>query len=272
MAKGRVLLSFDVEEFDLVREHGGEISVEDGVEVSSGGLIKILKLLREERVKVTFFVTGNFAKVNPELVREIVSDGHEVACHGVDHFEPRKTDIFESKKIVEKVIERKVVGYRQPRMFEISYSELKRCGYKYDSSVNPAFVPGRYNHFDEPRRPFLKEGVLEIPTSVATFMRVPLFWLALHLFPKKMYLKMAEMAMKKTGYFATYFHPWEFSDELVTYGQVPGYIKKNSGDKLVERLRFAISELRKQGYTFETYEVYAASTCADSTCASGPVA
>ena len=146
-----------------------------------------------------------------------------------------------------------MVGYRQPRMFEISYLELKECGYKYDSSVNPAFVPGRYNHFGIPRKPFIREGILEIPVSVATLIRVPLFWLSLHLFPWKIYLELAKMAAKKTGYFATYFHPWEFSDELVFYKEVPGYIKKNSGDMLVKRLGFVILELKRQGYEFETY-------------------
>ena len=38
----KVLLSFDVEEFDLPKEHGGEISLEEGVKVSAEGLEKIL--------------------------------------------------------------------------------------------------------------------------------------------------------------------------------------------------------------------------------------
>ena len=253
MAKGKILLSFDVEEFDFPRERDGEISLEEGIKVSSAGLVKILELLRRSEVKATFFVTGNFARMNPKLVKEIVKDGHEVASHGVDHFEPKKTDIAESRKMIEKVINGKVFGYRQPRMFKISYEELKNSGYEYDSSVNPAFIPGRYNHFDVPRKPFLKKGILEIPTSVATFLRVPLFWLALHLFPLRIYLRLARMAVKKTGYFATYFHPWEFADELMDYKEVPGYIKKNSGDKLVKRLEFLISDLKKSGYSFETY-------------------
>lgn len=253
MTKNKILLSFDVEEFDLPREHGGEISLEEGVKVSTGGLEKILKLLKKRNVKATFFVTGNFARINPKMVLEILKNEHELACHGVDHFEPKKGDILKSKKILEKIAGVKVHGYRQPRMFEISYEDLKENGYKYDSSVNPAFIPGRYNHFDVPRKPFLKNGVLEIPTSVATSARVPLFWLSLHLFPKKLYLKFAKMAAKKTGYFATYFHPWEFADELKTYKTVPTYIKKNSGDKLVERLDFLIVNLKKHGYEFETY-------------------
>ena len=95
-----VLISFDVEEFDLPREHGGEIPLEEGCNVSTEGLKRVLEVLRRQRVKATFFVTGNFARVKPEMVKEILAGGHEVGCHGVDHFKPAKTDIFESKRIV----------------------------------------------------------------------------------------------------------------------------------------------------------------------------
>lgn len=250
------LISFDVEEFDLPREHGGAISLEEGVKVSADGLVKILELLRRSGAKATFFVTGNFAKLNPKLVKEILEDGHEVACHGVDHFEPCKTDIRESKKIVEKVTGCEVFGYRQPRMFKIDYMELKRCGYLYDSSVNPAWVPGRYNHRDVPRKMFVRDGVVEIPVSVATAIRVPLFWLSLHLFPISIYIAGVREALKKTGYFATYFHPWEFSDLLKGYGAVPSYIKLNSGEKMVARLEKVILKLKKSGCGFVTYKEY----------------
>ncbi len=256
MRKNKILLSFDVEEFDLPREHGGEISLEEGVKVSSDGLSKILELLERCEVRATFFVTGNFAKINPEMVRRILANGHEVACHGVDHFEPSADDIKESKKIVEKVTGAKVSGYRQPRMFKIDYIELKRCGYLYDSSVNPAWVPGRYNHRDVPRKVFEKEGIIEVPVSVATRARVPLFWLSLHLFPVAVYMAGVRESLKKTGYFATYFHPWEFSGLLKGYGAVPSYIKINSGEKLVARLEKVILKLKKQGSDFVTYKEY----------------
>lgn len=253
--KKRVLLSFDVEEFDLPKEYGAEITLERGVEISARGLVRILDLLKRRGVKATFFVTGNFAKARSDLIVRMRDEGHEVACHGVDHFNPRSSDVEESKKIVEKVIGASVVGYRQPRMGEIDYKELKRCGYLYDSSVNPALIPGRYNHMRMPRTPFMREDIVEIPTSVAWIVRVPLFWLALHLFPVKMYCRMAHGAMRKTGYFATYFHPWEFSDELAGWREVPGYIKKNSGKKLVERLGEVIDAMKE--CEFMTYEEFA---------------
>ena len=44
MSKAKVLLSFDVEEFDLPKEHGADISLEKGIKVSKSGLLKILKI------------------------------------------------------------------------------------------------------------------------------------------------------------------------------------------------------------------------------------
>lgn len=258
----KVLLSFDVEEFDMPRERGGDISLEEGVQVSAEGLEKILDLCKKMKVKATFFCTGNFAKNRPELIKRMVKDGHEVACHGVDHFKPERTDIENSKKIVEKVAGAKVFGYRQPRMQKINYKELVANGYEYDSSVNPAFIPGRYNHLDVPRKPFKKDGIIEVPTSVATFARVPLFWLALHLFPLKIYMAGVKMSLKKTGYFATYFHPWEFAD-LTYFDIVPSYIKHNSGDKLVFRLEYVIGELKKYGCDFVCYKDFANSFTLD---------
>ncbi len=252
--KNKVLLSFDVEEFDLPREHGMEISLEEGVGVSSQGLERVIEMLKRTKIRATFFCTGNFANAREDLIKKIVSEGHEVACHGVDHFKPNKTDIEKSKKIIEKIAGVKVYGYRQPRMQKNNYGELKKWGYKYDSSVNPAFIPGRYNNLKVPRDVFKKEGIIEVPTSVATFMRVPMFWLALHLFPLKLFINLAKNIAKK-GYFGTYFHPWEFAD-IYDYEVVPGYIRYNSGRKMVDRLETVIKELKKAGCEFITYYDY----------------
>ena len=252
---GKVLLSFDVEEFDLPKEHGAEISLEEGIAFSKSGLERILEVLDDTETKATFFCIGNFAKQEPEILRQMLKSGHEIACHGVDHFCPKETDVKESKKIVEKVVGGRVVGYRQPRMQKIDYKMMKECGYKYDSSVNPAFIPGRYNHLNTPRKPYSESGIIEIPTSVATFARVPLFWLALHLFPEWLYLRLVKMSLRKTGYFTTYFHPWEFG-ELKAFSCVPWYIKRNSGKKLAGRLRRLILKLQKDGCEFCTYSEF----------------
>ncbi|MDF2634124.1 MAG: polysaccharide deacetylase [Pelosinus sp.] len=46
---------------------------------------QILAVLREKKVKVTFFVLGKHAAAHPEIVAQEVADGHEVASHAYSH-------------------------------------------------------------------------------------------------------------------------------------------------------------------------------------------
>lgn len=138
-----VLLSFDTEEFDVPREHGVEYdTLKEGMEVSKEGTCRILDVLKQNNVKATFFCTGNFATHAPEVMKRIMDEGHEVACHGVDHWEPKASDFRESKRIVEEVTGTEVRGYRQPRMFPVSDEEIATAGYWYNSSLNPALHSG----------------------------------------------------------------------------------------------------------------------------------
>ena len=155
-----ILLSFDIEEFDGPREHGVDYSLEDGMKVSVEGTELILDVLNANDVRATFFCTANFASNAPEVMLRILDEGHEVACHGVDHFEPKETDFEISKRIVEEVCGIEVTGYRQPRMFPVVESEIKRVGYRYNSSLNPAFIPSRYMNLKTPRTWFMKDGVM----------------------------------------------------------------------------------------------------------------
>lgn len=258
-----ILLSFDMEEFDLPREHGVGITVREGMEVSRFGAEVILDLLARESVKATFFCTANFALNAPDLMKRMMEAGHEIACHGCDHFEPRKTDPVESKRIVEEVVrglgypDFVAEGYRQPRMFPVSDELIGKTGYVYNSSLNPAFIPGRYMHLDVPRTIFRKGKVWQIPVSVTPVLRIPLFWLALHLFPERLYRTLVLGVLRHDGYFTTYFHPWEFY-ELNSYPRFksPSIIRLHSGKCLEDRLERLISHLKGKGYRFVTYREY----------------
>ncbi|MCI8362084.1 MAG: polysaccharide deacetylase [Clostridia bacterium] len=45
----------------------------------------ILDLLKEENIKATFFVLGNRAKSNPDLIKREFEEGHYIANHGYTH-------------------------------------------------------------------------------------------------------------------------------------------------------------------------------------------
>lgn len=252
-----ILLSFDIEEFDLPRENGVEYSIDEGMEVSVYGTNLILDVLKDNGVRATFFCTGNFAERAPDVMRRILDEGHEIACHGVDHFEPCESDFVRSKEIVEGVCGVDVVGYRQPRMFPVVESEIRRAGYLYNSSLNPAFIPGRYMNLSTPRTWFVKDGVVQIPSSVTPLIRFPLFWLSLHNLPEAIYHWMVRRVLARDGYFVTYFHPWEFY-ELKKHPEfkVSFIIKRNSGADMVRRLDNLVRMLKREGHEFITYHEF----------------
>ncbi len=45
----------------------------------------ILDLLKQENIKATFFVLGNRAKANPDLIKREFDEGHYIANHGYTH-------------------------------------------------------------------------------------------------------------------------------------------------------------------------------------------
>lgn len=232
-----VLLSFDIEEFDLPKEHGVDIPFEESMRVSKEGTRIILQTLKEMGAKATFFCTTNFAENAPELIRQMVEEDHELASHGCDHFQPLDSDAARSKPILEKIGGVEVHGYRQPRMGKVSYEALAQAGYSYDSSLHPTCIPGRYNHRDLPRLPYMEGEVLEIPTSVTPWFRIPLFWLAFHNYPWWIYKSLCRWTHRHDGLFVIYFHPWEFV-ELAEHPEwkVPAIIKRGSGKRMAKRL------------------------------------
>src|SRR5687767_4322196 len=47
--------------------------------------LRYLDWLETMRASCTFFVVGRTARAYPDLIREILHKGHEVACHSDDH-------------------------------------------------------------------------------------------------------------------------------------------------------------------------------------------
>jgi peptidoglycan/xylan/chitin deacetylase (PgdA/CDA1 family) len=60
------------------------------------GANEILDILREHEIRTTVFVTGDFIRRYPDVVRRIVSDGHEVGNHTATH--PRFTTYAKNRK------------------------------------------------------------------------------------------------------------------------------------------------------------------------------
>lgn len=58
----------------------------------------ILKVLKEQNVKATFFIVGTYIRDNPELVKQMVNDGHIVGNHTQSHPNMSKMATLEAFK------------------------------------------------------------------------------------------------------------------------------------------------------------------------------
>lgn len=146
-----VTLGFDIEEFDFPLERGREIDFETQLAVSSEGLEYLLELLARLGIRATFYTTANFAAHRTELLHRIAGAGHEIASHDYYHAASAQSDPAGSKHLLEALCGQRIVGYRAPRLAEASSAALEKAGYKYNSSINPTWIPGRYNNLGKPR-------------------------------------------------------------------------------------------------------------------------
>jgi polysaccharide deacetylase family protein (PEP-CTERM system associated) len=146
------LLTVDVEEYyhaAIFRRGTNGLSGlarESRVEAS---MDRLLNLLRTHHTRATFFVLGEVAAAHPHLMRTLISEQHEVACHGDRHEDvcrqspaEFREDIRKAKAQIEGVVGQPVIGYRAPnfsigRAQSWAYAILAEEGFSYDSSLYP---------------------------------------------------------------------------------------------------------------------------------------
>ncbi len=221
-------LSFDIEDWFQVENLKSAIS---GGQWDSCDLRvvnntrKILELLRRHQTRATFFILGWVAERCHELVREIASEGHEVASHGYGHDlvytqtpEEFRRDIRRSKEILEGLTGTTVQGYRAPS-FSITpetpwaIDVLAEEGFTYDSSVFPTSFHDRYGFNGSSRFPFrFENGLVEVPLSTVRFggKNIPAAGGGyFRLFPYLLFRHLAQRINNEGRALVFYLHPWE---------------------------------------------------------------
>lgn len=67
---------------------------------------RILKVLSENNIKTTFFVVGQWAEKYPEAIKQMASEGHDIAMHGYTH---TKMGQLNSEQIISEVLNTKQI-------------------------------------------------------------------------------------------------------------------------------------------------------------------
>ncbi|MEX0776478.1 MAG: polysaccharide deacetylase family protein [Phycisphaeraceae bacterium] len=240
----RILLSFDVEEFDIPQEYGQTVPQQTQLDVSARGLAAVVELVDRLGITATFFTTANFALHHAAVMRDIASR-HEIASHQYWHSRFDEADLLRSRLALQEVTGQRITGFRRARLAPTRRGAILDAGYTYNSSENPIWLPGRYNHFFQRRTAYLADGLLNIPVSASPGLRIPLFWLAIKNFPWPLIKAASAHTLGHDGYLNLYFHPWEFTD-LSAYRSLPAYIRRHSGAAMLARLEHYILWLKRK--------------------------
>ncbi|MDU4960698.1 MAG: DUF3473 domain-containing protein [Sporomusaceae bacterium] len=178
------ILTFDVEEWfhanydtvnpDAFRGQGSNFRAQ---------METLLRMCDDSGAKATFFVLGCIGEDYPEVIRDIVRQGHEVASHGYSHHlayrQTRaafKADVQKSVAILEDAAGVRVQGYRAPSWSiveaNLDYLEaLEELGLTYDASIFPVKtflygIPQAPLAIHRPRVNGRQLNLYEVPSSV----------------------------------------------------------------------------------------------------------
>ena len=202
----------------------------------------LLALLAKEGVPATFFVTGELARRFPNIVRQIVSAGHELGSHGDMHHDFRRLAPEEARADIEQSTATlrqfdAVTSFRAPYLqMPAGYVPfLDAQGYRLDASTARYKWPGRGVH--------RAGAVLRVPASATSstlrWRRGPRDWLL---------SRLSEPAV-------LFVHPWEFVD--LRRAPIPLDCRFKTGDAAVACLRESIQVLRRRQPRFVRMRDYA---------------
>jgi len=220
----------DVEEYFQVKALESVVSPSDWLSRPSRvarSIDSLLGILDRHSVKGTFFVLGWLAEHRPEVVRRIAEAGHEIASHGFSHERVTsldaarlREDLRSSKRALEDLVGRIVIGYRAPSFsivpgYEWAFDVLIEEGYRYDSSLFPIRRRG-YGYPSAQRGPHIIErprGLLaEFPLATASFLGYPIPAAGggyLRQFPIGIIRRAFREASERCEPATFYIHPWE---------------------------------------------------------------
>jgi polysaccharide deacetylase family protein (PEP-CTERM system associated) len=236
-----------------------------------------LDILGKYEIPATFFILGWVAERYPDVVKTIYKKGHEVASHGYGHTlanqlttDDVREDLLKAKKILENIIDDRVVGYRAPN-FSINDEVLEilnEYGFLYDSSYNPFKLNPRYGNLKgigEKVSPGCYEttsGIYEIPLSQFKLGRIsiPIGGGAyFRIFPFWIFKNLVKYYIQRENIYNFYLHPWEFEPKQprirnirLDYRLRHYYGLKNTALKLEKLILF----MQQLGYEFLTMGEY----------------
>lgn len=161
---------------DLESDHGGLLDKKEYNSLESPENIEaLLRLLAEERVKISVFVVGRLLEKYPDVIELFRKYGAEFHAHSYSH-DPNAADSREEIEKVRRAFETYFkappLGYRAPlgKITDQGIANLEEAGFQFDASVFPSYRPNPFKYLLFPRKPhrYKNSSIMEIPNSSLT--------------------------------------------------------------------------------------------------------
>lgn len=247
---------------DLEQDHGGLL---DKPEYHGFSVIDpLVEFLKNKNIPLTCFVQGSLFESHPNIIDKFSSIQTEFELHTYKHSEYEVIN-HEYEIKTGKIAYENYFGY-QPKAYrsqagiisEKLFTILSSEGFKFDSSVIPAFRPGVYNGLDNPTVPHLlcESQIFEFPVSTSVF-KIPISLSYLKLMGR-IYFKLLEMSnLPDLVIFCFHLHDLQLlkSSKNIPYDHFPlhhkiAFKRTYSSDNGFELLKEFVEMLSRKGYSF----------------------
>jgi polysaccharide deacetylase family protein (PEP-CTERM system associated) len=240
-------------------------------------VLPFFEVLDKHNIKITVFVLGELIEEYSSLIKEISNRGHEISIHGWDHVLLHKKEtkdfyeeISKTKKSLEKLIGKPVIGYRAP-CFSLNNEKLnvlKSIGLQYDSSYiqfkeHPLYGSLDVSEFEKiDDLIYQKDGFFEfeLPTIKILNKQIPISGGGyFRLLPKFYFKRLWKRYLKSHHNFNLYIHPFELTESKVNLTGV------SSADKFrfsagrkgnLKKLEWLINLAKESNFQFHTLSDY----------------
>jgi polysaccharide deacetylase family protein (PEP-CTERM system associated) len=233
-----------------------------------------MKWLKRHNFTCTFFTVGEIAEKYPELIKEIIAAGHEIACHTNKHIPLDKQTPDAFKKDLEQNIAHLVKagasnlkGFRAP-IFSLTektqwaFKILEELGFSYSSSVLPAKSPlYGWKEFGSKTKK-ISDKLIEIPMTVGKVGPLTIPYgggIYFRVFPSFITNSKLKNHNTTNNPLLGYFHPYDIDTEQehfmhpgINNSKFYNMLMYYNRDKVFSRL----DQIINKGFKICTYENY----------------
>lgn len=227
-----ILLTFNILNNHSKSKNNRNFSAEELLEITEINSRSILRILENHNIKSTFFIDVSIAEQLDELIKKIISKGHEISLYNAGS---NVIEIDRVKKNIEAVTGKIIRGFRQKENI-LNASDLKPLEFTYISNIENTNILFPLRRLQRSSEIIEDQGISIIPETISPYSQLPYNDFVFQVMPSGFYNNMVMETVKNQEYCLIYLNSWQFTDFERFNFRIPFYRKYSSGKKMEDKL------------------------------------